>query len=225
MAMCDFGIAPLERVDKHQADLFRVLQVHHLFPLCAIPHIISNNHMFEIICFDMFLSSNCSSENIWSIFIHLYLLDVHNHSQPIFTHAYPFFKGVSHDALNGVPGHFWAQCSTLSWPMRISYSWEYVKLINLHTISGISYDFIWFHGISRGQCHWIYSSVQRCAGGATAMAGPPSSHVTNVPWAPPAGHGQISGAFHHKEIYWDLRNKHGDVFMAIIQWNSYIIYI
>lgn len=35
--------------------------------------------------------------------------------------------------------------------------------------------------ISHGQCHWIYSSVQRCAGGATAMAGPPSSHVTNVP--------------------------------------------
>ena len=48
--------------------------------------------MFEIICFDMFISSNCSSENIWSIFIHLYLLDVHNHSQPIFTHAYPFLR-------------------------------------------------------------------------------------------------------------------------------------
>ena len=166
--------------------------------------------MFEIICFDMF-SHPTVPVKTFDQFLSIYICWMFTTN---FYPCLPFFKGVSHDALNGVPGHFWAQCSTLSWPMRISYTVrEYVKLINLHAISGISYDFIWFHGISHGQCHWIYSSVQRCAGGATAMAGPPSSHVTNVPWAPPAGHGQISGAF-HIEIYWDLRNKHGDVFIC-----------
>ena len=87
----------------------------------------------------------------WKHLINFYPFIFVGCSQPFTTHFYPclpFFKGVSHDALNGVPGHFWAQCSTLSWPMRISYSWEYVKLINLHAISGISYDFIWFHMIS-----------------------------------------------------------------------------